>query len=285
MRPLLTYQMAAALFCTSLLILAAPASGAPQRVVSLNPCLDVILVNVADREQIAALSHYSRDKDTSTIAKIAETFPMTHESAEEVMALGPDLVLTSRHSDLATRNALGRLNIKTELFSEPQNVAESLEGVRRVASLVGQEARGEEVVGRIQAALAAAVSPLGAEPLPALIFQSNGFSSGRGTLVDELMTRTGFVNVADRYGLKWWSNVPLEHVIADPPAVLLAGEFRPDKPTWADRVLRHPALRAIEPKMKIATFPDRLLFCGGPVLIESAAALARARRSAAGDTP
>lgn len=261
----------------------ADAAAAPRRIVSLNPCLDLLLVNLADREQVAALSHYARDKDSSTIAALAETFPVTYESAEEVMALSPDLVLTSRHSDLATRNALSRLNIRTELFSEPQNVAQSLAQVRTVARLVEQEARGEEVVARIEAALAAAAPPPGAVPVPALIFQRNGFSSGRGTLVDEMMTRTGFVNVADRYGLSWWSNVPLERVVADPPAVLLAGEIRPDMPTWADRVLRHPALRAMEPTIKRATFPDRLLYCGGPVLVESAAALAAARKAAAGE--
>lgn len=274
----------AALCCVSLLV-STSAEAAPRRVISLNPCLDVILVNVADHEQIAALSHYARDKDTSTIADIAATLPITQESAEEVMALEPDLVLTSRHSDLATRNALGRLKIRTELFTEPQNVPESLEGIRRVAALVGQEARGEEVIARIEAALIAATPPVGAKPIPALIFQSNGFTSGRGTLIDEMMTRTGFMNIADRYGIKWWANVPLELVIADPPAVLLAGEFRASVPTWADRVLRHPALRAMEPKMKRAVFPDRLLFCGGPVLIKSAQALMQARQAVSGEMP
>lgn len=275
----------AAFFAVSLALCAHAAHAAPRRVVSLNPCLDTVLVHVADREQIAALSHYARDKNASTVAAIAQTFPVTYESAEEVMALAPDLVLTSRHSDLATRNALRRLNIRTELFSEPQNVAQSIAQVRTVAGLVGQEARGEELVSRIETALAEAAPPLGAKPLPALIFQSNGFSSGRGTLVDEMMTRTGFVNVADRYGLSWWANVPLERVVADPPMVLLAGEMRADVPTWADRVLRHPALRAIEPKMKRATFPDRLLFCGGPVLIQSAAALMHARKAITGEAP
>ena len=39
---------------------AAPAASPqaePRRIVSLNPCLDVILAHVADRSRIAALSH------------------------------------------------------------------------------------------------------------------------------------------------------------------------------------------------------------------------------------
>jgi len=142
--------------------------------------------------------------------------------------------------------------------------------------------RGEALVARIEAALAAAAPAPEAPSLSALIFQSNGFSTGGDTLVNEMLGRTGFTNVANRYGLAGWGNIPLERIIADPPQVLLAGAIVADMPTWADRILRHPALRDMEGRMKRATFPDRLLFCGGPVLIESARALAAARNTAAG---
>jgi iron complex transport system substrate-binding protein len=251
----------------------------PHRIVSLNPCLDVILVNVADRDQIAALSHFSRE-DTSTITTLAQTFPVSYETAEEVMAFAPDMVLTSRHSSLATRNALARVQIRTELFNEPETVADSIAQVRAVAELVEHADRGEELVARIEAALRAAGPPDGATLLSALVYQRNGFSTGSGTLVDEMLTRTGFTNAAGRYGLVGWGNIPLESVVADPPQVLLAGEIRPDVPTWADRVMRHPALKSIEGQMKRAVFPDRFLYCGGPVLIGAAKALLDARNSA-----
>ena len=96
--------------------LGAAAPGEPRRVVSLNPCLDTMLAHLADRRQIAALSHYARQPQGSTIAQIARTLPFTYESAEEVVALRPDLVLTARHSSPATRAALSRLQIRTELF-------------------------------------------------------------------------------------------------------------------------------------------------------------------------
>ncbi len=253
-----------------------PAWAAGPRVLSLSPCIDVILVEVADRDQIAALSHYARDPDSSTIAELARTFPMTFESAEEVMSFTPELVLASRHSAPATLNILRRVDIRTELFDEPLAVAESLAQVRRVAQLVGHPERGEVLVARIEAAIAAATPSESAPPVPAVIFQRNGFSPGTGTLLDELLRQTGFINVAARYGAEW-GNIPLEELIAGPPAVLLAGEIRPHMPTWADRVLRHPALRRLEGRMTRASFPDRLLYCSGPVLIEAAATLAKAR--------
>ena len=49
----------------------------PRRIVSLNPCLDVILVHVADRAQIAALSHYSHEPSSSSLGELGRTFPFT----------------------------------------------------------------------------------------------------------------------------------------------------------------------------------------------------------------
>jgi iron complex transport system substrate-binding protein len=258
-------------------VVAAPA--VPRRVVSLNPCLDVILLNVADHDQIAALSHYARETQGSTIAAEARTLPFTWESAEEVIGLRPDLVLTARHSSPATRNALTRLHVATELFSVPNSVAESLDQVTRVARLVGRPERGRALNARIEAALAANAAPLGGPRLDALIYQPNGFAGGTGTLVDELMTRAGFNNVAGRYGLKKWGNVPLEQLLADPPRVLLIGEAAPGSISWGDRVMTHPALRALKGKMRQARFPERLLYCGGPVMIQTAQTLAAARRT------
>jgi iron complex transport system substrate-binding protein len=73
-------------------------------------------------------------------------------------------VLTGRHSSLATRNALDRLKIPTALFGVPETVAESLEQVREVAAKVGHPERGEALVARIEAALAAAAPKPGTPP-------------------------------------------------------------------------------------------------------------------------
>lgn len=252
----------------------------PRRIVSLNSCLDAMLVHLADRGQIAALSHYARDARASTVADQARTLPYTWESAEEVIDLMPDLVLASQHSALATRNALKRLHVPVQRFKVPKSIDESLGQVREVARLIGHPDRGEALVARIEAAIAAARPTPGARRLTALIYQPNGFAAGPGTLVDEMMDHAGFDNVARRFGLKTWGNVGLERLLADPPQVLLVGVPAPGARSWADRVMSHPALKVISGRMRQVRLPERLLYCGGPVLIETAAAMALARAQA-----
>jgi len=254
----------------------------PRRIVSLNACLDAMVVALADRRQIAALSHYARDPVGSTVAEVAKTLPYTRETAEEVINLRADLVLASRHTGASTRNALARAGLSVESFATPKSVAQSLEQVRLIADLVGHPARGEVLVRRIEAALAAAAPPPGWRAPSALIFQPNGFAAGPGTLADEMMRRAGFENAARRYGLKAWGNVPLEHLLADPPQVLLIGEPAPGARRWADRVMTHPALRGRGVGIRQAMLPERYLYCGGPVLIAAASALQAARRTLMG---
>ena len=260
--------------------LAGAARTPARRVVSLNPCLDAALLAVADPAQVAALSHFSREEGASSIGAAALRFPFVYESAEEVIARSPDLVLASRHSSLATRNALRRLGVPVLLFSTPDTIAESLDQLMRIAEALGRSPQGRAERSRIEAALAAAAPPPGAKPLTALVYQRSGFSSGPGTLMDELLTRTGFTNAIVRYGITRTRDVPLEQVVADPPQVLLRGVEYPGQPGWGERIMRHPALARVSPRMRIVTFPQRLMFCGGPNLIESANLLAGVRRRA-----
>ncbi|MHC3127652.1 ABC transporter substrate-binding protein [Brevundimonas sp. GN22] len=260
-----------------------PASAAasfPRRVVSLNPCLDAILVRLAPRHQIAAISHFSRISQQSNIYSLAQTLPITRETAEEIVSLRPDLVLSSQHSSRATRNALTRLGIAVELFGVPQTIGESLEQVDRIGALTGHAGRASALRSEITRHIERSRIQPNDRRLKAVLFQPNGFAAGQGTLMSEMMEIAGFDNVAGRYGVGKWGNLSLEHLIANPPEVLLSGAGSPGARSWAERIMLHPALHSISHRMAQVEFPEKLLYCGGPVLIDTATALVRARQQA-----
>ena len=252
----------------------------PMRIVSLNMCVDSILIELVSHDRIAALSHYARDPQRSTIADAARHLPITYETAEEVVALRPDLVLTSRHSAIATRNALKRVGIRFELFGVPNSIEQSLAQVRQVAKLLGAEPEGEALVARIQAALDAARLPSNEQPLTAAVYQPGGLSAGANSVVGELMELTGLRNIAARYGVEQYRPLPLEVLVSSPPDVLLVGETSPGAPMQEEKIVHHRALRALESQMTQAVFPARLLYCAGPTMIPSVATLVQAREEA-----
>ena len=259
---------------------AAPSPPPPQKVVSLNPCLDAILMEVADPGQIAALSHYSRLASQSAVADKARRYPFTWGSGEEILALKPDLVLSSGMGGSQLAHVLPRLHIRQESFTVPNSVKDSLGQVTRMAALVGHPERGAALNARIRAALADAAPGPGERRFGALIYEGHGIASGPHTLMSELMSAAGFDNLAPRYGAKHTLDIPLEVVLAHPPEVMLAGRLGPNEPSWADRILSHPALSALARHTLRETFPEQLMFCGGPVIIPAAQALADARKKA-----
>lgn len=261
----------------SLLLSGSAAGAAPRRIVSLNPCLDAILVNVASPGQIAGISHYSRDPKASVIPEQAKNFRVAHPNAEAVLALKPDLVLAGRHTALATRKALTRLNMPVTVFDAAESVEESRRQIRAIAALVGNPRGGERLIGRIDAALASAA--FSGPPVAALIHHPSGLTPGGLTLPNELLSRTGFRNMALSYGLKGWGKVGIESIITRPPSLLLVanGEGGTSAATW----LGHPALRGLKRSVRQVPVPAKLFYCGGPTIIAASRALAAIRRGQA----
>lgn len=250
------------------------ARGGLPRVMSLNPCLDAILLEVADPDQILSLSHYSLDpRSSSTDVARARRFAANFETAEEVVAARPDIVLAGPHVAAATQAAIRSVGVHIVSLGVPATVEESREQIRALASAVGQRARGEALVARIDTALAVARPARGGRPVAALIRQGDGLVPGTGTLVDDLLARTGFHNKSRDYHLAMWDILPLEVMMADPPRLLLT-----------DLSADHAGSRVPggAPALRTADFPARLFQCAGPNLIEASARLAAIRRRMTG---
>lgn len=258
------------------LVLAAASASAGPRIVSLNPCVDAVLMQVADPAQIAGISHYSQDPAATSIPlALARRFKATSGTAEEVVALAPDLVITGAHVAPSTINALRRLNVRMLKLPVPETIAESDAQIRTIAAAIGHPAAGAALVARIDAAVAAAMPPPGPS-VPALIWQGGGLVPGSGTLADELLRRTGFRNLSATYGLKKWDVLPLEYLVDRPPAVLLSVTRSRGQP---DRMLSHPAVAALAGHIAVRPYPFRLLQCAGPTIIEAVAQLAAVHAS------
>ena len=116
-------------------------------IVSLNPCTDAILVEVADPGQLLAISAYSRDPASSSMdLAMARRLPSTNGTAEEVLALHPDVVISGSYTAPATRAAFAGLGLRLEELPIAPTVAESEAQVRRLAALAGHPERGEAMV-------------------------------------------------------------------------------------------------------------------------------------------
>lgn len=274
--------MVRGLACLAALALAAcsaaparEAGGALPHLVSLNPCTDAILAEVADPEQLLAISSYSHDPASSSMdLAAARRLRATGGSVEEILALKPDVVVGTSFMAPATSQALERLGFRLERFGIAATVEDSKAQVRQLAALAGHPERGEALAARIDAALARAAPPAGA-PVSAVIWQSGGIVAGADTLVSDVLARTGFANMAAAEGLQQADHLPLEAMVARPPRVIFAaGAHEANE----DRMLGHPALARLAGTRREPLDPA-LLWCGGPTIPRLAGRLAEVRRA------
>ncbi len=258
------------------LLMAGQALAAPQRIVSLNPCTDAMLVEIADPSTIAALSFYSRDPASTSIPlATAQRFASTSGTAESILRLSPDLVIGSSYTPPQTRVVLAKFGIDYVAIDQPNTVAESVAQIRQLASRLEAKNRSENLVARIQQA----ARLIRARKISALVVRHEGLVLGTGSLTADLMARAGFDNVSARYGIAAWGALPLEKLLRTPPPVLLRAQTTRGDRARGESLLTHPALLKIAGKTQTRVLPSTLLNCGGPTIIPAMQKLRALRES------
>lgn len=261
----------------AVLALAAGAAVAkPSRIVSLNLCTDQLLLDLVPPDRIAALTTLATDRNVSPVAARANGLRLISGAAEEVLGLDADLILASPYAATTTVDLLRRLGRRVVLVPFATDFDGIRTSVRQVAAAVEEPERGEAVIARFDAALAAARTR-GARHPEALVYQVNGLVSGKGTLADAALAAAGLVNQATRIELASAGRIALETIIANPPDLVVLAQGMNTYPTVVSDNLRHPALANIMRRRAGMELPMPLWLCGSPHVADAVGLLAVAR--------
>lgn len=242
----------------------------PQRIVSLNLCADQLLVALADRNQIAGLTHNAGDQQMSAVAGATKGLPILDGSAEQILAVNPDLVIgmpARRNPAIAILKAQHYPAVD---LKSADSYADIVASIRTVAQAIGHADRGEAMIARMDRDLAAL--PRAPRPKVAAYYQRRGYMTGTGTLVDDLMTRAGLRNLAADLGKPAIAQISLEEMVAARPDYLIVESATDRISDQGTEMLHHPALRSI-PRISL---PQAWTVCGGPAYVQAAQALSRA---------
>jgi iron complex transport system substrate-binding protein len=253
----------------------------PTRVVSLDLCTDQLLVELAQRDRIAAVTHLAADPAVSAIPEKARGMPITHGNAEDVLRYDPDLVLAGPFGVTGTVDLLRRLGRRVVVVPLPQDLDGVRASVRAVADAVGEAAKGEALIAELDRRLSLLAPPAGPRPT-ALIYQVGGSVSGPGSLADAILTAAGWRNMSAAYRLSRGGQVPLESLIAKPPDLLVLASQEDDYRTALADNLRHPIIRRLRERGASVELPWRFWLCGTPHIAEAIERLARVRIKARG---
>lgn len=247
---------------------AAKAPAVPQRIVSINLCADQLVLALADRGQIAGLTKNATDAEMSGEAAKARGVPLLSNSAEQILAIEPDLIVgmpASRSTALAALpdQAYPLLDLATA-----NTLDEIYTSIRETAAAVGHPERGTALIARMESALAGLPTP--GKGRVAAYYQRRGYMTGTGTLIDELMARVGLVNLAGKLGKPPLSQLSLEEMVAAQPDFLIVESATDVVTDQGSEMLHHPAIKDI-PRISI---PQAWTVCGSPAYTQAARSMA-----------
>lgn len=254
------------------------AEPAPRRVVSINLCTDQLLLALAPRSSIAAVSHLAADPTLSASAAAAKGIPVTHGLAEEVLALDPDLVLAVEYATPATVDMLRRLGKRVLVLPLATDFDAIRAAIRTLSAALDAPSRGEALISAFDARLEAA-APRSAVHPTALAYQINSLAAGRASLLDAAMTAAGFENQASSAKLGPAGRLPLETLVVHPPDLLVMANSPNETRSVSADNLRHPAIQRIMATRPYVEVPMSLWLCGSPHIADAVERLASSRRA------
>ncbi len=265
--------------CFGLALLGAAPPTVPKRIVSLNMCADELVIALADPGQIAGLTEWARDPALSYYADRARALPVTHRSAEEVVALHPDLVIGAPYRTKAILAPLKARGVRMIELPPKDGLAGVESSITLIAAAVGHPDLGRAVIARMEEDLARIGPPPGKGRVAAY-YQRQGYLTGTGTLVDDMMTRAGLANLAARLGRPVLSQISLEQMALARPDFLVMDDGTRIADDRGSAMLHHPLLDRAVPPAHHLYLPQALTVCGTPGYPQAVAMLAQQIRQA-----
>ncbi|MEM9622379.1 MAG: ABC transporter substrate-binding protein [Pseudomonadota bacterium] len=250
------------------------------RIVSVDYCADQYVLQLAGRARIAGLSP-DATRDFSYLRAQAAGLPQVRPSAEEVLALRPDLVVRSYGGGVSLKRFLEQLDVPVLQIGYAGSLADIQQTILTVAAGLQAEDKGRALVRQMEQRLAkiadmrnaqnlAAKSPTNT-PRSALYMTPSGVTSGPGTLVDEMLRAAALENFQQRPG---WHALPLERLAYESPqlvAVAFFGALTNHLNAWS--AFHHPIARAQHQSPHMLALEGAWTSCGGWFLVDAIEAL------------
>jgi iron complex transport system substrate-binding protein len=251
------------------------ARATPHRIVSLDYCADQFVLALADRSQIAAVSHGAGRDDSYYRARAAH-LRQVRPTLEEVLALHPDLIVRNWGGFSGAAAVFGRFGVPVVQVGDISNFAGARADLLHAAQAIGHLERGRELARNLELRLSLlrAKAPPNA---PAVMYLSAGGAvAGRNTMMNAVIEAAGGRNVRTDEN---WTVLPLERLMQTPPALVATAFFdtgRTRMDAWSPA--RHPAMQAMLARTRTVALAPGSVSCDAWTAIDAAETISVALR-------
>jgi iron complex transport system substrate-binding protein len=242
----------------------AMAAPPPQRIMSLKICTDELLMDLVPPSRIASVTFLSREAAALKIWPEAARIPVNHNSAEEVLATKPDLILTDSFTSPQMRAILAQSGARVVEVPPAENFEQIRAVTKLVGDAVGAPERARALIAHMDETLHRLAATRPVQPIKVLGWGGGGFVSGRASMFSAVLEAAGGINIAVDEGY-----TDVEGLIAARPDVLAYGDDYIDTPSLRADQNAHPVLLKLFGSRRIV-YPAALFNCGVPQSADAA---------------
>ena len=194
----------------------------PQRIISLSPAITEALFALGlDREIVGVTNLCDYPAKAKKKMKVGSYI---HPNVEKIIALQPDLVLSTTHTSLTTER-LEELGVPVFVIS-PKTLKASMDSILKVGEIIGKAEEAADIVARLNQRIKAVtdrVKNLKEEDKPSVLWQigSNPLVTvGPGTFGHDLIVLAGGRNIVSN-ALIEYPRYSLEAILHKNPEVII----------------------------------------------------------------
>ncbi len=223
------------------------------RVASLALASDEILVDILreskELEKLIAISTLADSKEYSFLTeeitqKISER---SNSNLEKLIALKPDLVVTTSFNRLSLVNVLKQAGIQILNLSQFNSLEDLYKNYRVIGKSLHREQESERLILRMDKELGSYHKDL-KNPVKTLIWFPDGTVIGHNTLLNDILTVVGGENILGK-DFKGWTRPNLETLSHYKPHVILSVCEDDEKKEIQQKIDKHPILKSPEKKL------------------------------------
>lgn len=248
---------------------AAPAK--PQRILSMNQCTDLLLIQLVPKSRIAGVTYLARDGSAALFPGAADGIAVNYGTPEDIIRFRPDLILTGDFSLAVTRRLAHEVGAPLVEVKSARTFDDVRANLRQIGAAVGEPARAEALVRELDARLTQLAAQAPKRPNRIVVWDGGATVPGSDTFADRIIRAAGAVNIAAQPG-GLYTGFDVERLLqARPDALVYAGGA---KPLLQNDEARHRVVRRVFEGRRLA-YPEVAFNCGLPQSAKAAVDLRR----------
>jgi len=242
------------------------AISAPRRIISTMPSNTEILFELGLGDRIVGVtSRCDFPKAASKKRKIGDI----NLNIEEIISLNPDLIVMLGSAQKYQIEKMRSHSLPVFVI-DPRNIGQLLGSIELLGKITGRSKKAEELTADMKKRIKAATVARKAVPAPkvlVVLWANPLTTAGKGTFIDDIVTRAGAVNIGAGSGGQY-PTISFETVLSqDPDFIIIAGKSYGDMRSITDD-RKWSAVKAVKDK-KILLIDSDIITRPSPRIVKA----------------